>query len=73
MAGGHGSLLATILKANPKLKGVLFDLPSVIARAKEGEHVTAKGIAERCTLESGDFFVSVTTGGDADPMKIHPP
>jgi hypothetical protein len=69
VAGGHGSLLATILKANPKLKGVLFDLPSVIARARNDWHVTAKGIAERCTLESGDFFESVPKGGDAYIMK----
>src|SRR6202521_1751917 len=56
VGGGNGSLLASILKANPKLKGVLFDQPSVSARAKQDRHVTAKGIAERCTLESGDFF-----------------
>src|SRR6202521_1555972 len=56
VGGGKGSLLATILKANPKLKGVLFDQPSVSARAKQDRHVTAKGIAERCTLQSGDFF-----------------
>src|SRR5207302_2870410 len=29
VAGGHGSLLATILQANPKLRGVLFEQPSV--------------------------------------------
>src|SRR5881398_931857 len=46
VGGGHGSLLATILKANPKLKGVLFDQPSVVARAEKDQHVTAKGIAE---------------------------
>jgi hypothetical protein len=69
IGGGHGSLLATILKANPKLKGVLFDQPSVIARAKQDEHVTAKGIAERCTLESGSFFEAVPAGGDAYIMK----
>ena len=33
VAGGHGSLLAMILKANRKLTGVLFDLPPVIASA----------------------------------------
>jgi hypothetical protein len=69
IGGGHGSLLATILKANPKLKGVLFDQPSVIARAKQDQHVTAKGIAERCTLESGSFFEAVPAGGDAYIMK----
>jgi hypothetical protein len=69
VAGGHGSMLATILKANPKLKGVLFDLPSVIARAGKDQHVTAKGVAKRCTLEAGDVFKSVPKGGDAYIMK----
>ncbi len=69
VGGGHGSLLATILKANPKLKGVLFDQPSVIARAQRDQHVAAKGIAERCTLESGSFFERVPAGGDAYIMK----
>jgi hypothetical protein len=69
VGGGHGSLLATILKANPKLKGVLYDQPSVIARAEKDQHVTAKGIAERCRLESGNFFEAVPKGGDAYIMK----
>jgi O-methyltransferase/methyltransferase family protein len=69
VGGGHGSLLATILKTNPKLKGVLFDQPSVIARAEKDRHVTARGIAERCRLESGSFFEAVPTGGDAYIMK----
>src|SRR6202521_1618042 len=69
VGGGNGSLLATILKANPKLKGVLFDLHSVTTRAKQDRHVTAKGIAERCMLESGDFFEAVPKGGDAYIMK----
>ena len=69
VGGGHGSLLATILKANRKLKGVLFDQPSVLARAQKDQHVTAKGIAERCTLESGSFFEAVPKGGDAYIMK----
>jgi len=69
VAGGHGSLMATILKANPKLRGVLFDQPSVIARAGKDQHVTAKGIAGRCMLESGNFFESVPKGGDAYIMK----
>ena len=62
-------MLATILKANPKLKGVLFDLPSVIARAGEDRYVTAKGIVKRCALEAGDVFESVPKGADAYVMK----
>jgi hypothetical protein len=69
VGGGHGSLLASILKSNPKLKGVLYDQPSVIALAEKDQHVTAKGIAERCRLESGSFFESVPKGGDAYIMK----
>jgi hypothetical protein len=67
--GGHGSLLATILKANPKLKGVLFDQPSVIARARKDQHMTTKSIAERSLFESGSFFEAVPAGGDAYIMK----
>ena len=69
IGGGHGSLLATILKANPKLKGILYDQPSVIARAEQDQHVTAKGIAKRCRLETGNFFEAVPKGGDAYIMK----
>jgi hypothetical protein len=69
VGGGHGSLLATILKANPKLKGVLFDQASVIAGAKKDQYITAKGVAERCRVESGDFFKAVPKGGDAYIMK----
>jgi O-methyltransferase domain/Dimerisation domain len=69
VGGGHGSLLATILKANPKLEGVLFDQPSVIARAEKDQHVTAKGVSQRCRRESGNFFEAVPKGGDAYIMK----
>jgi hypothetical protein len=69
VAGGHGSLLAMILKANPTLNGVLFDVPAVIARAQNDRHMTARGVAERCRLEAGDFFESVPAGGDVYIMK----
>jgi hypothetical protein len=69
VGGGNGSLLSTILKANPKLKGVLFDQSSVITRAKQDRYVTAKDIAVRCMLESGNFFEAVPKGGDAYIMK----
>ncbi|HJR09583.1 MAG TPA: methyltransferase [Pyrinomonadaceae bacterium] len=67
IAGGHGSLLAAILRANPHLKGLLFDMPQVIAGA--GHRLDAEGVAQRCELASGDFFRSVPTGADAYMMK----
>ena len=69
LGGGHVSLLAGILRANPKVDGVLFDLPSVIERARQDTHVTAPGVAERCTLAAGDWFESVPAGADAYVTK----
>ncbi len=67
IAGGHGTLLAGILRANPGMRGILFDQPQVIAGA--GERLAAEGVAERVQLESGDFFKSVPAAADAYVMK----
>ncbi|HXG84551.1 MAG TPA: methyltransferase [Pyrinomonadaceae bacterium] len=67
IAGGHGLLLAAILKANPHLQGVLFDLPFVIESA--GELLETEGVAARTEKVSGDFFESVPAGADAYLMK----
>jgi O-methyltransferase domain/Dimerisation domain len=69
VGGGNGTLLATILRANPKLKGVLFDQPSDGTRAKQDRQLTAKGVRERCTIETGDFFETVPKGGDTYIIK----
>jgi hypothetical protein len=66
IAGGHGYLLAQILKANRELSGILFDVPPVVAGASallEGE-----GVAARIERVSGDFFASVPRA-DAYIMK----
>jgi ubiquinone/menaquinone biosynthesis C-methylase UbiE len=67
VGGGHGSLIASILKANPQMKGVLFDAPSVAEGAQT--RIEAEGIADRCEVVSGDFFQSVPAGGDAYILK----
>jgi ubiquinone/menaquinone biosynthesis C-methylase UbiE len=67
IAGGHGFLLAGILKANPQLQGVLFDLPFVIKNA--GELLEAEGVKDRVELVTGNFFESVTSGADIYMMK----
>jgi hypothetical protein len=68
VAGGHGSLLAAILKANPQMRGVLFDMPTVIDGARRKQHLEQAGVADRCELVGGDFFKDVP-GGDACLMK----
>lgn len=66
IAGGHGLLLATILKKNPHLRGTLFEAPHVVKGAANGP---LKPLMDRCTLASGDMFSSVPSGADAYIMK----
>ncbi|HKC64705.1 MAG TPA: methyltransferase [Pyrinomonadaceae bacterium] len=68
VGGGHGSLLAAILKANPGTRGVLFDLPTVVEGAKE--RLEMEGVLDRAEVVGGDFFDSVPSGGDAYMMKL---
>ena len=62
VGGGHGLLLATLLRAHPALRGVLFDLPQVAAGARP--LLEAQGVADRCATVGGDFFAAVPDGGD---------
>lgn len=67
VGGGHGALLLAILKANPGVKGVVFDAPPVVTGATAA--ITAAGLGDRCRAEGGDFFRAVTAGGDLIVMK----
>jgi SAM-dependent methyltransferase len=67
VGGAHGVLLAAILKASPATRGIVFDLPHVIARA--GDAIAAQGLSERCDLVSGDFFQAVPEGADLHLLK----
>jgi hypothetical protein len=66
IAGGHGYLLSQILKANPNLKGILFDVPSVIAGAND--LLKREGVSEKVKRVAGDFFAEVPKA-DAYIMK----
>jgi ubiquinone/menaquinone biosynthesis C-methylase UbiE len=67
VAGGHGLMIVTTLKANRRMRGILFDLPHVTAGATA--LLQSGGVADRCQIVSGDFFASVPEGGDAYVMK----
>lgn len=67
VGGGRGSLIAAILKANSTLKGILFDVPTVIEEALP--QLEANGVTDRCALVAGNFFESVPVGGDAYLLK----
>jgi len=66
VGGGHGLLLAAILRANPKLQGVLFDRPEVVAHVPKQQFTGCDG---RITTEGGSFFERVPDGCDAYLLK----
>jgi SAM-dependent methyltransferase len=57
IGGGHGALLATILKTYPRMTGALLDLPHAIEGARI--HLSNEGVAERCDVIAGDFFKDI--------------
>jgi len=67
VGGGHGPLLAAILAGAPASRGVLYDLPGVVADAPSllREH----NVADRVHIAEGSFFDSVPAGGDAYILK----
>ncbi len=67
VGGGNGSLLLGILKANPGLRGIVFDQPHVAERAKA--KIREAGMSDRCDAVGGSFFESVAPGADAYLLK----
>jgi hypothetical protein len=67
VGGGQGALLVSILKANPSLRGVLYDQAHVVQRAPQ--RIQAEGLGSRCEIVTGDIFKSVPGGADAYLLK----
>jgi hypothetical protein len=67
VGGNDGTLLAAVLRANPDLRGILFDTPTGVAGSDRLLGVA--GVTDRCQVVSGDFFESVPEGGDAYLLK----
>ncbi|GAA3593637.1 methyltransferase [Nonomuraea rosea] len=62
VGGGKGHILATVLHANPTMRGILVDLEHVTGRA--AQTLAAEGLADRSEVVTGDFFDAVPSGGD---------
>jgi len=67
VAGGHGAVLCEVLARYPKMKGILFDIPSVIEEANG--HICALKMDERCQTMKGDCFDEIPSGADAYYMQ----
>jgi hypothetical protein len=67
VGGGHGPLLAAILAEAPASRGVLYDLPPVVANAPN--LLREQGVSDRVVIAEGSFFDSVPGDGDAYILK----
>jgi len=67
IGGGNGSLLMSVMKKHPSMRGMLYDLPGVVDRARPA--IEAAGLAGRCDIVAGSFFESIPAGADAYLMR----
>ena len=67
LGGGHGELLAEVLRARPGLRGVLFDLAHAVEGAQA--HLREAGVAGRATVTPGDFFAALPQPVDVVLLK----
>lgn len=67
VGGGYGHLLAPILRANPVLRGIVFDLSHASEMGQR--YFREIGLSDRCEFRAGSFFDSVPSGGDAYILK----
>jgi hypothetical protein len=65
VGGNRGATVCALLVRYPTMRGVVFDLPEVVANA-EPDPVELK---ERCQFAGGDMLASVPAGGDAYLIK----
>jgi hypothetical protein len=60
IGGGIGSQLSSILDAHPSCRGILFDLPNVVAEAPDNARIERVG---------GDFFKDIPVQADAYVLR----
>lgn len=67
VGGGDGAFLGAVLARYPHMLGTLFDQPHVIA--KKPSLIDSIEVSGRCSMISGNFFVSVPNQADAYLLK----
>lgn len=67
VGGGDGTMLVAILTRHPRPRGLLFDRPGVVERARQ--RIEGAGLGGRVELVGGSFFEAVPSGADVYTMK----
>ena len=65
--GGRGVLLAEILQARPKLRGILLEYEAVLIQAKD--YLSERGLLDRVELRQGDIFAPLQVTADLYLLK----
>ena len=60
VGGADGALVHSLMRHNPRLRGIVLDRPEVAPAAAKA--AAARGLAERTEAIGGDFFKSVPDG-----------
>ena len=60
IGGGTGTLIAEVLRRNPRLRGTLADLPETAARARQ--YLAGLGLDGRCEVVGQSFFDPLPPG-----------
>jgi hypothetical protein len=63
IGGGNGSALVRVLKQYPEMRGILFDRPGVVERARA--EIEREGLSDRCEIVGGSFLEQVPDGAGA--------
>jgi hypothetical protein len=66
VGGGQGGFLAELLQREPSARGVLFDIPDVVANPAK---LAGASLTGRYRTVAGDFFAEVPPGGDVYVYK----
>lgn len=68
VGGSHGSLLRRLLARDPAARGVVFDLPEVVAQVEDED--LGADLDGRLAAVAGDFFDAVPPGADLYLLKL---
>ncbi len=67
VGGATGNLLSAVLSRHEGPRGILFDMPHVVGDAPA--LLESRGVTNRVTIASGNFFEAIPAGGDVYMMS----